>query len=122
MFQITTIITPIQYATKLYKAVDCLNASHRYKVNNLDVCILNVLHEAHAGMQPKYIMLDVRRRIYVQRFGDAIARLMDAGLIHKTKNKRYVYYTITVKGKQALKELDTHLIALTAHLTKIASA
>lgn len=112
MYHVQTIITPISYAVKLSQALDKHSDNHAYKLTQLDCCILYVLKEANTSMYTKPIMLAVRRRMYMQRFDDAIARLISAKLIHRTQRKRTVYYSITHAGKNVLKELDEHLIAL----------
>lgn len=102
----------MSYVAQLSHALDRHTDNHAYKLTQLDCCILYVLKDAHTHMTTKPIMLAVRRRMNIKRFTDAIARLLAAQLIHKTPRGRNVYYSITVKGKNTLKELDEHLIAL----------
>lgn len=102
----------MEYVAQLSHALDKHSDTHAYKLTQLDCCILFTLKDAHTGMYTKPIMLAVRRRMNIKRFSDAIARLISAKLIHRTKRKRTIYYSITHAGKNTLKELDEHLIAL----------
>lgn len=112
MHQVITIITPIQYATQLNKAIDRYNNNQRTTVTNLDIGILQALNQANKGLRNGTLMKAVRNRIFADRFTRSLDRLLSLNYIVRTEYRKFVYYTITLKGRKAIEELNDNLIAL----------
>lgn len=112
MYEVVTVITPIGYATRFNKAVDRLNDDHATDYTNLDVQVLQVLEEANRGMRNKTIMLAVRNRIYMERFQASLNRLIGHECIVKKRLGKAVLYSITIKGRMVLVELNNILPAI----------
>lgn len=116
MYRVTTIITPIQYATKLNKALDHYNKGQSIQLTNLDSGILQALLEAKRGVCNGPLMLLVRNRMWPLRFNQSLARLVKLGFIVRTEYKNRVVYTITVSGKIALSGISDILAELCEQL------
>jgi hypothetical protein len=87
-------------------AIDKTNATHHTILNDLDVMVLNALKEAKKGLRTKEIMLAIRNRIWMPRYSASITRLLDLEYIICTHYKRWGYYSITLKGRRIVDELN----------------
>lgn len=112
MYKVVTIITPLQYATKLNKALDRFNADKTDELTNLDSGILQSLQEANKGMRNGTLMKAVRNRIFADRFTRSLNRLIEMGYIVRTEYKKFVYYSITMEGRKAIENINGHMLAI----------
>lgn len=112
MYEVITLITPIDYGTRLCKAIDKHNHNKHTELIDLDIAILASLYRANKGMRNKTIMLDIRGRIFADRFYRSITRLIDLKYIVRTEYRKSVYYSITLQGRRVLVDINEHLIAI----------
>lgn len=113
MYNVVALVEPMEYAIMQYHAIDTINSSHRYELQQFDVCVLHTLYTARTGIRNKTIMRLMHRRTHDARFTNRLALLMRYNLIHRTEHGRSVYYAITLRGRRLLKEFNQLLITLT---------
>src|SRR5882757_6995273 len=102
MYEVVTVITPINYILRYPKALKSLNADREVPLDDLDLAILAALFEAKKGLRNKTIMLAICGRYHAPKMARSLDRLQSLDYIVRTAYKRSVYYTITVKGKRVL--------------------
>ena len=114
MYTAKTVITPLHYAIKLNKAIDCLNGTEyiTQHLQNLDVTILQLLADNKKGITFNKLRLACRNKVNVDKFYRSIDRLITSAFIVKTVYKQYHYYTITLQGRKIVTQLNAHLIAI----------
>jgi len=112
MYEVVTIIQPIDYTASIYHAIDRFNGEQHTELNELDSSILIALRRENKGMRNATLMKAVRNRIFADRFTRSLDRLLSLNYIVRTEYRKFVYYTITLKGRKVLEELNIHLIAI----------
>jgi len=114
MYSVATIITPINYWSTGFRAINAINTSAKIELLELDVKILDALSTATRGypaMQLRVACQD-NKCIFSAIFNRSINRLLELKYITRTKHRKWVYYNITMKGRQALAEINEHLIRI----------
>jgi hypothetical protein len=112
MYEVVTVITPINYFIRYPKALNSINATNHTSLNELDVCVLGALDEAKKGMRRQAIQGAIQMRFYEPKFIRSIATLLDKRYITRSQLGRAVLYSITLAGRQELHDLNDKLIEL----------
>lgn len=111
MYTVTTIVTPIDYFSKGTHAVKAYNTTSKDGLGELDVKILNQLSTALRGYPAMQLRKDVQdeKTIFSAVFNRGINRLIALEYITRTKHSKWIYYNITMKGRNVLVQLNDHL-------------
>lgn len=115
MYTTTITATPIFYGCNIPYAVNAFNAIKNTKLSELDARILNVLSTAPRGMTAQKCREAASvdgKNIFSVTFNRAVNRLISLHYMQRTKHSKWVYYTITTKGRNALAQLNDHLIQI----------
>lgn len=107
-------MTPIDYYAKGTHAVKAYNTSTKDELAALDVRILSQLSTALRGYPAMQLRKDVQddKQVFSAVFNRAINRLIALEYITRTPHRKWIYYNITMKGRNALAQLNEHLIQI----------
>jgi hypothetical protein len=112
MYEVITVITPINYFIRYPNALDRLNADTHTSLNELDIIVLGILNECGKGLRNASIMRALKKRYYEPKFIRTIHNLVDLQYIVRTEYHKSVFYSITLQGKTVLMQFNDNLIAL----------
>lgn len=110
MFQ----LIPIDYYTKGKTALHEYNKKKHNGHEPLDIRILRELHNSQQGYPAGQLRRDCQphKLIFTAVFNRSINRLLALEYITRIPRSKYVYYYITVKGRNALYEMNDILVKL----------
>lgn len=114
MYTVTTIVTPIEFFSHGTHAVTAYNLSTKDGLGELDVKILAALSTALRGYPAMQLRTDVQdeKKIFSAVFNRGVNRLIALGYITRAKHSKWIYYTITMRGRNALSQLNDHLVSI----------
>lgn len=101
----------MHYGCYVRPAMNEYNDTTDNELNPLDARILLELSEVLLGFPALKLREQCadRRTIFSATFNRSVNRLLDLKLITKRKHRKWVYYTITMKGRNTLEQLNTNL-------------
>lgn len=108
MYKVTTIVTPINYYSKGKHAVKSYNRKAHTELEELDVKILEELTRATRGypaMKLRGAVQD-KKQIFSAVFNRAVNRLIALKYCMRVKHRKWIYYSITMKGRNALATIN----------------
>lgn len=121
-YTVVTLVTPIDYVARIYKAIDAYNDEFDTSLRSYDVAILTILSRAKTGLRTMLLMDEIRRKCSTDRFHATIDRLLKWKYITRQRYGNATIYNITLAGKQALETLNARLITITHEILAKTSA
>lgn len=110
----STVIVPIDIACKLNPAVLEYNGLNKDDYLPLDIRIMRELKDQPLGMRAMTLRDKCRdgKCIYSVIFNRSINKLLEHKLITRREHRKYVYYNITMKGRNVLEEINNILVRI----------
>lgn len=115
MYSVATIVIPIDYACNTQYAIQKFNATFNRELTDLDTRILVALSNATRGTPAMQLRKQVQineKNVFSATFNTAINRLIEYEYITRAPWRRWIYYNITLRGRNAVAQLNQCLIDL----------